>query len=91
MTADDARPFSRHWVEVYMGNDSQPAYRGVFLPGDGVTFAVFGGGSSSDSIRTPRERPLVADIARIVRLDDPDWLVESNLSATLLSAENLLE
>jgi hypothetical protein len=76
-----------------MGSDREPSYRGVFLPGDGVDFVVHnGGGPNSGAICTPsRRRPLIADIGRIVALDDPEWLVESNRSATFLSAKSLLE
>jgi hypothetical protein len=91
MTADEVKPYTRHWVEVYMGTDTAPTYRGMFLPHNGDVFVVHGE-PGDDSILTPDRAGLrVADIGRVVQLEAPEWVVDSNRSAVSLSAQGLLE
>lgn len=87
MTPEEVKQFTRHWVEVYVDDGPQPTYRGLFLPGDGVTFAVNGHLEADDALPSSRgDRPLVSAIKRIVALQDPDWLVDANRAATVVAA-----
>ena len=91
MTPDEVKPFVRHWVEVYTGKDPWPSYRGMFLCGDGVTFAVNRGEGDDDAVPTPNRAGLkIADIVKIVPLGDPPWLIRSNKAAALMSARGIL-
>lgn len=92
MTPEEVKPFVRHWVEVYMGYDAVPTYRGTFFCGDGERFAVNGHCDADDAMPTERgQRLLVSEICKLVALKDPDWLVESNRSATIVSAKALIQ
>jgi hypothetical protein len=88
MTRDEAKPFTRHWVEVHMWTIKDgPSCRGVFLPGDGITFCV-NGKDAHGAIRTTE--PLrVSEIRQIVLLGDPPWLQHSNKFAAVHSADFL--
>lgn len=62
MTAEEVRPFVRHMVEVYMVR-GEPPYRGVFLCGDGETFAV---NATSSADTTFQHAP--ASVCALLRL-----------------------
>jgi len=75
-----------------MGSEADPTCRGTLLCGDGERFAVNGPRGADDAVPTESgQRHLITEIGRIVALKDPSWLVESNLSATIVSAKALIQ
>jgi hypothetical protein len=91
MERADVSPHIRHWVEVYVGTNDDPAYRGTLLwhPGDTETSIVVNGARDEDFLETTV--PVrIADIRKIVPLGDPPWLVESNRSAAIISAQGIV-
>jgi hypothetical protein len=93
MTAEEVKPFVRHWVDVYMDDDPRASYRGLFLSDDGGTFMVrIGEKFHADAIPTPERASLkVSAIGRIVLLEDPAWLVEANKAGAVIAAQSLLD
>jgi hypothetical protein len=90
MRYEEVKQFLRSWVEVYMDADYEPSYRGVFLSGDCVSFAVNGKESDGAVPTTPRQRPPISRIGKIVPLGDPPWLIASNKGATVAAARGIV-
>ncbi len=89
MTHDEVLPHVRYWVEVYVGNDDLPAYRGTLLwQMDEASIVV--NGWKDEAFRETTEPVRIADIRKIIALGDPPWLVESNKSAAIISASAIL-
>jgi hypothetical protein len=90
MKHEDVAPHIRHLVEVYVGTDNDPAYRGTLLWQMDDTSVVVHSGPPGEEYRQTTEPVLIADIRKIVPRGDPPWLVASNKSAAIISASAIL-
>ncbi len=90
MEQADVTQHIRHWVEVYVGTDDEPLYRGTLLwvLGDATSICV--NGALGEDFRETTQPVRIADVRKIVPLGDPPWLVESNKSAATLSAQGIV-